>query len=427
MKQLASWRYLVAVPAFVLACGDSQNQGQNASATTTSVTTTGSTTTSSSSGMGGASSSSSAGVGGAGGGQTQPLCADSVGPDNAMLDAEAAKLLQDNHHAGMAFCAIRKGKVTWCRGYGKANIANDVAVTARTPFLLASISKLFAATALMQINEEGLFGLDDDVNATTPFSVVNPNTTVPITYRSLLAHTSSIVDTNAIYQWYTYGSDSPVSLYDILEDYLDPKGKHYSINNWSTSPPESKYDYTNMGYALVGLLSQLHKKKDFADLTKETIFDPLGMKDSAWRLADHDKAKLAMPYKWDGNNYVAQDHYTFPDYPNGGLRASACDLALFLASQANGGAPLLKAATLQEMLKPTYPSVNKKRGLGWDSINIGGEPWLGHSGGEKGVFTEAYFRPSDGVGFIMLTNTGGDDVQAVYAMEDRVIAWAETL
>ena len=414
---------LSGVLSLAAACGNEAAQGAANDATGTTVAGSGGAA-SSTSGTGGVGGGTAGGTA-TGGGDSLQACAESLGPSNEVLDAEIEALLTSNHHAGVAFCTIRKGQVTWCRGYGKANIDNSVSVSARTPFLLASISKLFAATMLMQLNEEGLFDLDDDVNAQSPFSVVNPNSTESVTYRSLLAHTSSIVDTNAIYQWYTYGSDSPVPLYNIVEDYLDPKGKHYSQDNWSMSPPGAKYAYTNMGYALVGLLSELHKETPFFELSKSAIFQPLGMKDSAWRLADHDANKLAMPYKWDGSSYVPYGHYTFPDYPNGGLRASACDLALFLASQANGGAPLLKPETLALMQKTAYPDAKQSQGLGWRYITIANEPWIGHSGGEKGVFTEAYYRPSDGIGFVMLTDSDGDDAQAVYGVEDRVIAWAE--
>ena len=352
-----------------------------------------------------------------------------VGPDNADLDVAFEALLANNHHAGMAACTIRGGEVTWCRGYGDANRELGTAVDATTPFLMASISKLFTATALMQLWESGAFELEDDVADTTDFPVAHPTSSTPVTYAMLLAHASSIVDVwGTLGQWYQYGNMDPsISLYDAVAGYLDPQGIYYSTDNWSSAAPGTQYTYSNVGSAFAGLLVQLLSGEDFAARSRSQIFEPLNLQDTAWRLSELDLDTVAMPYDYGGGTYTPLEHYTFADYPNGGLRASACDMARFLSSQAAGGAPLLDAATVELMQTPTYPDLNGTQGLGWYQENIGPGTWMGHSGGEAGVFTEAYYRLDDGVGFVLLTNTRGDDVGAVYAVEDQLIAWGETL
>jgi CubicO group peptidase (beta-lactamase class C family) len=352
---------------------------------------------------------------------------DALGPDNAELDAEVEALLAENHHAGMAVCTIKGGTVTWCRGYGKSNLQGDVLVTARTPFLLASVSKLFSATALMQLFEEGMFELDDDLDTDTDFPVSHPNFSTPITYRMLLAHASSIADSDQLDGWYEYGNIDPtISLYDAVSGYLDPEGVYYGADNWGAAEPGTNYAYSNLGYALVGLLTELHTETDFAEASKASIFEALGMQDSSWRVADFDLATVAMPYAWLGGEFVPFEHYTFADYPNGGLRSSACDVALYLASQASGGAPLLEADTLSLMQEAAFPSLDDVQGLGWYYEDVADGDWIGHSGGEQGVFSDVFYRTSDKVGFVVLTNSEGDDENAIFDLEASIIEWAES-
>ena len=191
---------------------------------------------------------------------------------------------------------------------------------------------------------------------------------------------------------------------------LDPQGTYYSTDNWASAAPGTEYNYSNVGSAYAGHLVQLLSGEDFAARSRSQIFEPLNLQDTAWRLSELDLDTVAMPYDYGGGSYTPLEHYTFADYPNGGLRASACDMARFLSSQAAGGAPLLDAATVELMQTPTYPDLNGTQGLGWYQENIGPGTWMGHSGGEAGVFTEAYYRLDDGVGFVLLTNTRGDDV-----------------
>ena len=111
------------------------------------------------------------------------------------------------------------------------------------------------------------------------------------------------------------------------------------------------------GSAFAGLLVQLISGEDFAARSRSQIFEPLNLQDTAWRLAELDLDTVAMPYRYENGTYTPLQHYTFADYPNGALRASACDVARFFASQAAGGAPVLEPETLALMQTPTYPDL----------------------------------------------------------------------
>ena len=129
-----------------------------------------------------------------------------------------------------------------------SNIEQKKSVTDSTLFCIASISKTITATAVMQLWEQGLFELDDDVNDYLSFNVRNPNyPDVPITFRMLLTHTSSINGwTNNI----THNQDNPIPLGFYMENYLVPGGVHYNSSDWNSWMPGTSYDYSDESAAL---------------------------------------------------------------------------------------------------------------------------------------------------------------------------------
>src|SRR4029077_3171049 len=110
-------------------------------------------------------------------------------------------------------CVVADGRIAWSRGYGWAHISERRRGTPDTDFMLASISKTWRATAAMQAVEDGILGLDADVNDVLPFDVRNPHHLGAIvTLRQLLTHTSSLRDNWKVFnRFYTTG-DSRVPL-----------------------------------------------------------------------------------------------------------------------------------------------------------------------------------------------------------------------
>jgi len=78
------------------------------------------------------------------------------------------------HIPGMATCVVKDGEIAWTGAYGYADIYQEIEVADTTLFMIASVSKTLTGVALMQLWEEGLFGLDDDINDYLPFDVINP-------------------------------------------------------------------------------------------------------------------------------------------------------------------------------------------------------------------------------------------------------------
>jgi CubicO group peptidase (beta-lactamase class C family) len=300
--------------------------------------------------------------------------------------------------------------ITWAGAYGRANIAHRRATTPDTIFMLASISKTVMSVAVMQAVEDGLLDLDADVNDVVPFVVRNPrHPRDPITLRMLLTHTSSIRDDwPTIIPFYSHG-DSTIPLGSYLRRYLDPGGDLYRADrSYSEWKPGARYDYCNLAAALAGFMVEAASGTPFDRWCDDRIFAPLGMDRTDWHLAGLDRTQIAMPYHWEDGSFVAYGQYGYPDYPDGELRTSAPGLAkhlqAFMSFGELDGVRILDADTVREMRRAQFPDVAHGQGLIWYRFALRGMPLMGHNGGDSGVATQMYFRPSDDVGVIVLAN-----------------------
>lgn len=326
------------------------------------------------------------------------------------LDDDLRTLMRAARVPGLAACIVRDGQVDWTGAYGWANIGRGRRTTIDTIFMLASISKTVMATAVMQAVEDGLLDLDGDVGDGLPFPVRNPRFPIAsISLRMLLTHTSSVRDDwPTIIPFYTHG-DSTIALGDYLRRYLAPGGDLYRPHrSYSPWPPGTRYDYSNIGAALAGYLVEAASGTPFDLWCQQRIFSPLGMDATSWHLAGLDRARIAMPYHVRDGTFVAYGQYGYPDYPDGALRTSAPQLARHLLAFIEQGVfedvRILDAATVHEMRRTQFPAVVHGQGLIWYRFVLRGMALMGHTGGDRGVATQMYFRPSDGNGVIALAN-----------------------
>jgi len=330
--------------------------------------------------------------------------------------AEFEAYLQDEIDAqdipAMSIILFRADEVLYEKYTGQANVEQNIPLAADHIFLLASVSKVITATALLQLYEDGLFTLDEPINDYLPFDISVPGYNTPITFRMLLTHTSGIADGSALDDQYYYGQDSPVALADFLEDYLVPGGAFYRASeHFHDFEPGTQHEYSNVGSALIGLLVEQISGMDFNAYCKEHIFQPMGMEHTFWRLneAQQSGTTIVQPYDYTGNRLEAIPHYTFTDYPNGGLRSTGSDLMNFLSIFVNDGGPLLQPTTVQAMITPQIPQIDGEVGLHLFLMNTRNTLW-GHDGGEQGVATVMAFNLDSKVGVIILTNQGDADL-----------------
>ncbi|WP_338768738.1 serine hydrolase domain-containing protein [Bernardetia sp. ABR2-2B] len=301
--------------------------------------------------------------------------------------------------------------------YGKSNVEQNLPLEESHLFLIASISKTVTGVALLRLYDEGKFDLDDPINDYLSFPVNNPNSDTPITFRMLLTHTSSIIDGDLLYDNYTFGGDTPIALKSFMESYLKEGGSRYDANdNFSDAEAGTEFNYSNAASALIGLLVEEISGKSFVEYTRDDIFTPLGMLSTSWRL-DEITETIVQPYEVEDDDFVKIDHYTFPDYPNGGLRTTPREMANFTAAIANGGSfdgyELLKSSTVEEMLTKQIPNLDETMGLHMFLQNESLGLW-GHNGGEQGTSTEMAFDPVTKIGVLVFTNMSDADLTEIY-------------
>ena len=351
------------------------------------------------------------------------------------VDAFIENKMSVAHVPGLSACIIQNRRVVWSAGYGDADRELGTQVTRQTGFSLASVSKTLAAVALMQLWEEGAFGLDDDVSDYLAFPVRNPDhPATSVTFRMLLSHTSSIRDDWNILEANYCPGDSPIALGDYMAGYLVPGGIYNTQKCWAVRAPGTSYAYSNIGFGLCGYLVEAISALPFDQYCNERILGPLGMDHTRWFLADLDLDRLAMPYRYGRltRRYTPVGHYGYPDYPSGQLRASAMELSRFLiVIMGDGtwrGTRIIAAETLGEMKRIQFPEIEPTQGLCLYTKVDRGEIYIGHDGGDEGVATEMYYRPSDGAGVIVLANGEAflsREYQAFLDIERRLFDEAE--
>jgi CubicO group peptidase (beta-lactamase class C family) len=315
---------------------------------------------------------------------------------------------------------IRDFEIHWSRGYGVADVAARTGVDSDTLFQAASISKPVAAMAVLKAVQEGKFTLDQDVNTIlTSWKVPASEHTArqPVTLRGLLSHTSGTDDG---FGFPGYHPQAPVpTLVQILNGEKPSNVGPVLIGR----PPLTAFKYSGGGITLVQLLMTDAMKRPFAELMRDTVLQPLGMRDSAYEqplsagrdrkaARAHDRTGAARDAKW----------HVYPELAAAGLWTTSPDLARFgieLQQSLQGRSNrVLSRAMVQEMASPV--------GVGPFAIGMQmdkmGEGWyLSHGGSNWGFQCLLFVHKIKGYGFAAMTNadSGG---RLINEMRQRVAA-----
>lgn len=331
--------------------------------------------------------------------------------DSVYVDSFIRATMDTAHIPGVAAWASKRGQVVWEGYYGYARLSDSMPVTDSTIFLVMSISKTVTATAVMQLWERGVFGLDDSINAYLPFSVRNPYyPDSAITFRMLLTHTSSIRENWTITDPLWVNGDSPIPLGYFLENYLVPGGIYFSNQSFWSWPPGLAYNYSNVGVGLLAYLVEV-LEDSFPVHCQDSIFAPLSMHETSWFLANLDTNIVATGYHWTGLVYDPQPHWGFPYYPAGQLRTNLTDLAQHLLATMQHGVldtvRILDSATVDSMLIPRIEwTAGRWVCLLWGCYDTGARWIWGHDGGGVGAGVNAVyaFCPEESSAVVVLTN-----------------------
>lgn len=317
----------------------------------------------------------------------------------ARIDDYIGTQMREQHIPGLSLLINHDGRTVLVKGYGMADIATAMPVHANTIFRIGSVSKQFAAAAVLLLAQDGKLTLDQRFARYFPLA---PAAWQDITIRQLLHHTAGLQrdfqdDLAPVYDpGHNYSADELVQLMGAIP---------------MQSAPGSDYRYSNMGYYLIGLLIERVSGQPFADFMRARMFAPLEMYSAALLSAPAMPGLTASGYDWRDNSWVRGDTiYPGDDGAEGGLRMSVADLGkwdLALNTDrlltAQSRAELWTSARLNNGSSEPY-------GLGWvlDSVNQLPVHW--HNG-QIGGFHAQYARaPSKGWSVIVLTNLS--DAQA---------------
>ncbi|MEO1451443.1 MAG: serine hydrolase domain-containing protein [Bacteroidota bacterium] len=382
------------------------------------------------------------------------LCACQPQPvaDFTSLDSFFESHMTEHRIPGLTAAILTPDSTLWQQSYGYADLDRKIPMTARHIQNIASVSKTFTSTAVMQLWEQGKLDLEADINTYLPFSVRHPAfPEIPITLHHLLTHTSSISDGPAYGASYACG-DPGVSLADWISGYLQVEGAYFDPeHNFLSDQPGTTREYSNVGYGLLGYIVAQVSGQSFSSYCQQHIFSPLGMTHTGWFLADIDTSMHAQTYMWQNptqyerlasselipdllpasdSGFVATCRYSFYNYPDGLLRTSVEDLSKYMKVWLNGGryagGQLLKPETIDLMLTPQL-SDNLRQGLCWSYTGF--EAVWGHGGNDPGVQTAFYFSREKGIGMIILQNAdaGGrsEKLEQMYQAGIRAVREAQ--
>jgi CubicO group peptidase (beta-lactamase class C family) len=194
---------------------------------------------------------------------------------------------------GCALGIYKDGQIVYKRGYGMANLNDDVPITPATVFHVASMSKQFTAASILLLAQQGKLSLDDDVHKYIPEL---PDFGERITLRHLLHHTSGLRDQWALLDLagWRYSQDL-ITDEDVMSVVVRQKELNFK--------PGQKYMYSNTGFTLLAIVVKRVSGMSLREFTTKNIFEPLGMMHTHFR-DDHEEVIKhdALGYEQDGKD-----------------------------------------------------------------------------------------------------------------------------
>ena len=321
---------------------------------------------------------------------------------------------------GLSIGIVHDQELVWARGFGYADVDKKVAATPRTLYRIASITKLFTATAILQLRDAGKLQLDDPLTKHLDwFNVQNRHPDAPpITIRHLLTHTSGLPREAAFPNW----TDDQFPTRQQLRETLPQQE--------TILPTETEWKYTNLALTLAGEIVAAVSGQEYPDYIQHHILDPLGMESTLVRPPNPDHPLLATGY---GRRLPDNSRSTAPSVdcqsitPAANMTSSVEDLTRFVMLQFRdgpaGGSQILRGSTLREMQRVHWlaPDWQAGRGLGFHLTRQKEKTYIDHGGGLKGYATRVVTCPADRIGVIALTNANDGDPRAV---AEKAFEWA---
>lgn len=317
---------------------------------------------------------------------------------------------------GLGIAVVQNDSIIYQSSFGYSQLPTD-----STPgrilknddlFRIASISKTFIATTILQLEEEGKLLINDNASDYLDYSLKNPYyPESPITIFHLLTHLSSINDSQ--------------STWDI--DKLNPESQNYSTKCFSSSLPGKEFKYCNLNYNLLGAIIENITGENLSNVIKVRILNPLNLSGS-YDLQELDSNKFVKLYRYqkDTKTYQEETKAYVPaikinqrDYrigkdtggylnPAGGMKMSTGDLANYMIMHINSGRIDEDSIISEEdenRMRKNYVGKNDY-GLSFKQYKDirKNYTFYGQTGGAYGLRSAMIFEPINKIGFIIISS-----------------------
>lgn len=324
------------------------------------------------------------------------------------LDSIVPAKMQELHIPGVTVSIVKDSQVWLARGYGLADLESRRLVDGQTTgFRVASLSKLFTATAVMQLVEAGELDLHEDIRRYLGDLEIELEYDEPVTLHHLLTHTAGF-DLSDI-------GDAAAEVADIyplrqlVEEHQQPQ----------VLPPGLAHHYSNFGFALAGYIVERVSGKPFPQYVDHHVFQPLGMKYSTFAQPPPDSilARLSRGYERKGGRDVPLPLDYSQVAPADALISTAEDMARFMLGHLGAEESLFDRETRRLMHRQQYAASPSPFGMAYgfeEQLNRGLRV-LDHSGGQLGFASYLMLVPELNLGVFISQNRRGGDLRRTVA------------
>ncbi|MFL5489371.1 MAG: serine hydrolase domain-containing protein [Gemmatimonadaceae bacterium] len=310
---------------------------------------------------------------------------------DSLIPAQMAK----EHIPGAVFVLVQNGKVLYQRGYGLANVERRQPVDPeKTIWRIGSISKVFTATAVVQLADRGRLRLSDDVNRYLSAVKVPATFEEPVTFQHLLTHTAG------------FDEIRPGTRAETAAGLL-PLGAFLQNKLIRLRPPGRIISYSTYGVTLAGYLVEQISGTDFQSYLEQNLWRPLGMTRTNITVPDSLRGDLAQGYEFDsGENKLAEWEW-YHTTPASSINASAADMARFIIAHLENGrvgrVRVLSDSATRDMHRRHASSDPRLAGFAYGFYEgfTNGERLLQHGGNVEGFAAQLTLIPARGIGFFI--------------------------
>ena len=329
------------------------------------------------------------------------------------IDSFLQSQLQAQNVPGISVAITKDDRIIYTKGFGVANVSTGKPLQSFYTFHIASISKTFAATAVMQLAEQGKIDINKPLTTYLPYFKMKDPRYKDITVKLMLNHTSGMPDVDD-YEWEKNITDTGAA-----EHYVRSLADSQLI-----SEPGKEFHYSNIAFDIMADLVAKVSGKFFEAYVKTNILIPLEMSRSSFFYPETDSSTRTSPHVGKPAQVSPVYPYNRMHAPSSTLNSRAEELGQWVIANLNDGKyrdhSIIQAATLQQMMTPTFLTDkvrNVSVGLSWFSYPYRGLTNIEHGGSDLGYKSILTLIPGKKLGIVLLCNH--EDVR-IYDMRNRI-------